>query len=45
MNNYSDTNWGVSLPNRDILREEFKLVSSNKSNTTIKIELHYQFYR
>jgi hypothetical protein len=23
MNNFSDTNWGVSMPNREILRKEF----------------------
>ena len=23
MNNFSDSNWGVSLPNRDILKTEF----------------------
>lgn len=35
MNNFSDTNWGVSLPNRQSLQREFKDAASNIGNTSI----------
>jgi hypothetical protein len=39
MNNYSDTDWAISYPNRDLLRDEFMAVTLNNSDTIIRLEL------
>ena len=37
MNNYADTNWAISLPNRISLKEEFEGVVNKTSNTSLSI--------
>ena len=37
MNNYGDTNWGVSLPNRLSLQKEFKEAADNIGHSTVMI--------
>ncbi len=45
MNNFSDSNWGVSLPNRQSLQEEFREAAGSIGNTSIKLQFAYQFER
>lgn len=39
MNNFSDSNWGISYPNRGILKQEFMEATNNDTDTIIMIEL------
>lgn len=45
MNNFSDTNWDVSNPNRQYLKEQFSLLANETTKTKIKAELFYEFQR
>lgn len=41
MNNFSDSNWGVSLPNRQSLQDEFREAARHVGNASIKLQFSY----
>jgi hypothetical protein len=45
MNNFSDTNWAVSNPNRQLLKEQFQKFEKEIGHTKMEItaELFYEF--
>lgn len=45
MNNFPDTSWGVSQPNKAYMREEFQAAVDNRSDTNIYFQLQYEFDR
>jgi hypothetical protein len=45
MNNFADTTWAVSLPNRDSLRDEFGNASAGSNPDTLSIKIDYEFER
>jgi hypothetical protein len=45
MNNFPDTSWGVSTPNRESLKLEFLNAVNNQSSSNLYFQLSYIFDR
>lgn len=45
MNNFPDTSWGVSKPNKDYLKQEFQRAVNNRSTSNLYFQLSYIFDR
>jgi hypothetical protein len=45
MNNFPDTSWSVSQPNREYLRQEFNRALLNQSSSNLFFQLSYFFDR